>query len=318
MSTTTALRPRTRTFVWGRRIALLLIATLLLGYLTICTIVANTLTVPRRNGVTMLPDVGWQYTSTPTSVGLAYEDVAFPARGGDANIRAWFIPAEKDAPAIMVVHGKDGCRTCEFQHNGLHFAQAMHARGFALLMLDLRGHGESSDAHFTFGIKERRDILGGYDWLRSQGVARIGLQGMSMGAASSIGAAADEPGIAALVADSSFATIRPVLAQEFPKASGLPGFFLPGALAMTRFTAGTNIGASRPVDEIGRIAPRPVLLIHTKTDKLIPYTNAEQLAAAAPGAALWITGGTGHVRSFTFDQPAYVERVATFFAAALR
>jgi alpha/beta superfamily hydrolase len=58
----------------------------------------------------------------------------------------------------------------------------------------LRGHGQSADAPFTFGIYERRDVEGAIDWLKSQGFesGKIGVLGVSMGAASVIGAAAGD------------------------------------------------------------------------------------------------------------------------------
>jgi pimeloyl-ACP methyl ester carboxylesterase len=236
---------------------------------------------------------------------------------------SWFIPAAADTErkqAIIFVHGKDGCRTCEFQGNALRFAAAMQQRGFAMLMIDLRGHGQSDDARFTFGIDERRDIEGAVDWLLAQGFqpGSIGLLGVSMGAASSIGAAADEPAIGALVSDSAYAEIYSIMEREFPRQSGLPGFFLPGVSFMTRFVAGQDLAAARPVDEIARIAPRPVFVIHATGDKLISADHAEQLAHASNGSQLWIIDGPGHARTYAVEPRQYVERVATFFSSSLR
>jgi cephalosporin-C deacetylase-like acetyl esterase len=44
-------------------------------------------------------------TDTPASVGLAYEDVSFPATDG-VRLRGWFVPAGRQpAPTIVWVHG---------------------------------------------------------------------------------------------------------------------------------------------------------------------------------------------------------------------
>ena len=47
-------------------------------------------------------------------------------------------------------------------------------RGFGVLLMDLRDHGDSEgdDARFAGGSEEYLDVLGGWDWVRAQGAAR--------------------------------------------------------------------------------------------------------------------------------------------------
>lgn len=295
------------------RTLITLVLLLLLLYGGLATVVATTLTIPVRIALSGNPQ---------QTLGLRYEAVSFPARGEAIMLGGWFIPAPVEAPpgrVIIMVHGKDGCRTCGFNGQMLRLAGALQQRGFNILLMDLRGHGGSGDGRFTFGLRERHDIEGAVDWLLARGFApgRIGLLGESMGASSSIGAAADEPAIGALVADSAYAELMPVLEQEFPRASRLPGFVLPGAMLAGQVIVGEDIARSRPIDEIGRIAPRPVLIIHAKGDELIPVAHAYLLAAAA-GVEPWIIPGNGHVDTYPHEPRQYVERVATFFEAGLR
>lgn len=293
------------------RAALVLAATLAVVYFALGLVIANALTVPRREPLGPDPRV---------ALGLPFEEARFTARGEPIELGGWFVPAPAGSPAraIILVHGKDGCRSCAFDKTSIGLVGALQARGFAVLMMDLRGHGGSGDGRFTFGLRERRDIEGAVDWLIGRGFApgRIGLIGESMGAASAIGAAADEPAIGALVADSSYAELVPVLAQEFPKVSGLPGFLLPGAVLMGRLVVGEDIAASRPIDEIGRIAPRPLLIVHAADDPVISVEHARRLAAAA-GVEPWIMAGDSHTDTFSHDPAAYAARVGTFFDEAL-
>lgn len=301
-------RTRVRPFVWVVSLG----ALLLVLYLVLGAVIASVLTVPRR-----VPLEG----DPRTTLGLPFEEVQFSARGEPIQLSAWFIPPPAGASsdrAIIMVHGKDGCRTCGFDGTALDLAGALHAQGFGMLLLDLRGHGASGDGRFTFGLRERRDIMGAVDWLLARGIppGRIGLLGESMGAASSIGAAADEPAIGALVADSSYAELLPVLEQEFPKVSGLPSWLLPGAMLMGRLVVGEDIAGSRPVDELARIAPRPLLLIHASGDDVIAVEHARQLGAVA-GVEPWILAGTSHTDTFTHAPERYVAQVAAFFSAAM-
>lgn len=305
----TSARPRPRI----ARIVGLLAAVLLSLYLAVSTVIALVLTVPRRAPLEGNPQL---------TLGLPFEDVRLVARGEPVELAAWFIPAAGEAPpgrAIIMVHGKDGCRTCGYGESALQLAGRLRERGFSVLMLELRGHGQSGDGRFTFGIRERHDVEGAVDWLLARGFApgRIGLLGESMGGATSIGAAADEPAIGALVADSAYAELMPVLEQEFPKVTGLPALLVPGAVLLSRLVVGEDIGRSRPIDEIGRIAPRPVMLIHAAGDPVIAADHTRRLAAAA-GVEPWILPYDGHVATFPNRPDEYADRVAAFFAAALK
>lgn len=167
----------------------------------------------------------------------------------------------------------------------------------------------------SFGLAERRDILGAVDWLMAQGfhAGSIGVLGVSMGAASAIGAAAEDPAIGALVADCSYAEIEPPMQRHWSAASGLPDIFLPSTLFMGQFVLGMDLTTARPVAEIDDIAPRPVLIIHGNADAFTPVEHGRALAAAAPEAEYWEVSGAGHARSYEVNPQQYVDRVAAFF-----
>ncbi len=296
-----------------RRMAISATATLIMLlvtiYLGISTYAASVVTLPQRDAI----------VDTPADFGARFDEVRFPARGGDVEIAGWYLPQPETSRAVILVHGKDSSRSTEFQGRFSEFAAQLHKRGFAVVMIDLRGHGASGDARFSFGLAERRDILGAVDWLITQGFrpGSIGVLGVSMGAASAIGATAEEPAIGALVADCSYADIRPLMERHWTKASGLPDIFLPSTLFMGRFVLGMDLTTARPVTEIDDIAPRPVLIIHGDADAFTPVEHGRALAAAAPTAEYWEVPGAGHARSYEVDPQRYVERVAGFFAQHL-
>jgi len=295
---------------WLLRLLLGFFCLFVTAYLGIAGFTANSLTTP---GHRKLPN-------TPQTYNTAYENITFTARIDQTRISAWFLPAQASKKAIIFVHGKGQCRACEFSGVSTQLGVALAQRGLNVLMLDLRGHGESGDGRFTFGLRERRDVEGAVDWLEKRGFkpGQLGLLGVSMGSATSIGTTADEPAIGALVADSSYADFSSILEKEFPAASGLPSFFLPPALLISTFLTGENIQNARPIDEIGKIAPRPILIIHAKDDGLIPLEHAKRLyAAAGSNAELWIIPGKKHVDTFPYDQKAYADRVAKFFEEKL-
>lgn len=295
---------------WAVRLLVVVVGILVVVYVGLSFVVANVISVPPRQALVGDPK---------TTYGLEYEDITFPARTDGLDISAWFLPATESDRAIVLVHGKGQNRTLEFGARYLECAAALHEHDFAVVMLDMRGHGKSGDSRFTYGIREKRDVLGAVDWLRARGFAagHIGVLGVSMGAASSIGATADEPAIGALVSDSSFAEFFPIVEGSFTNESGLPGFFLPPSLLALRVLTGEDIRSLRPVEDMATIPPRPVLIIHAQGDSLIPVSHAHQLAEAAPGSQVWIIDIQDHARTYNADPDEYVRRVVEFFDAGL-
>src|SRR5690606_14279620 len=175
--------------------------------------------------------VGWNLThpaprpldSDPSAVGLAYETVTFAAADG-VTLRGWFLPAQDSPRTIIVAHGYTSNRLMS-SFPALELARSFVESGFNVLLFDMRGHGESDGDVTTLGFHEVKDISGAVDWLKSQRpgrAERIGLLGGSMGASTSILAAANDPRIEAVAADSPFSDLRDYLTANMPVWMGLP------------------------------------------------------------------------------------------------
>jgi pimeloyl-ACP methyl ester carboxylesterase len=219
-----------------------------------------------------------------------------------------------------MVHGWNASRTNGFNHHFLDLAQALHQAGFSVLMIDLRGHGQSADAHFTFGRLERRDVLAAIDYLLARGhqSGKIGLIGTSMGAAGVIGAAAEDQAVGAVATDSLFAEIYPVVKGLWVKQSGLPMIFLFPTRWMFFVENGYDLASARPIDEIGKIAPRPLLLINCQQDTYIPLEQFQRLREAAPWAQTWSVQECRHAEIYEFVPKEYDQKMVTFFEAGLQ
>jgi len=73
-----------------------------------------------------------------------------------------------------------------------------------------------------------------------------------------------------------------------------------------------------PEERIGKLAPRPVLIIHGTRDYLITPRHAERLyQAAGEPRALWWAEGSEHAQA-RFDHPdAFYPLVVNFFLEAI-
>jgi pimeloyl-ACP methyl ester carboxylesterase len=297
------------------KVALMTVCITVMVCLGIPILAAHLLSTPQRHPLSV--DI------TPRTLGIEFENVRFPARGDDIGISGWFIPCGQSRKAIVFVHGKDANRTLEFDPDldddipGIftELAVSLNKKGFALLMIDLRGHGQSGQARFGFGRTERFDVLGAVDWLLLRGYRpdSIGVLGESMGAATTIGAASIDGRIQAVVANSSFAELAPLVEQSWGSVTHLPGLFLPMTNWIGRHWFGCDIDTTRPVDEIATIH-RPVLLIHGDSDPVIPVEHSRKLKKAAGGfAELWECRSDKHLGSYFVDAQAYADKVALFF-----
>ncbi|HEX5591137.1 MAG TPA: alpha/beta fold hydrolase, partial [Candidatus Limnocylindrales bacterium] len=199
-------------------------------------------------------------------------DVRFPARD-DAAITiagSWYpVEAGLDAPTVILVHGLGGCR---HGARDLLASGMLHRAGIAVLMVDLRDHGDSSheDDRFAGGTDEYRDVLGGWDWLRHQGVPerRIGLLGFSLGAATAMIAMGQEPRVAAIWADSAYGDIREAIKDEMDR-NGYPAILIPGGLLAARVLGGDDLDSHSPLETTTLLDGRPLALTHGLLDERI-------------------------------------------------
>ena len=273
--------------------------------------------------------------ATPASLGLQFKYVTFPSRVDQVQLKGWYIPGVlpnghlTSQRTIIMVHGK-GANRADKSAGLLNLSGELARHGFAILAFDMRGTGESPSAPLSLGYFEQRDVLGAVDFLRSGPIPYpalgrthiIGGWGVSMGAATLLMATAQEPAIRAVVSDSAYADIIPILEREVPKGGHLPPSFTPGALIAANVLYGMDFYAVRPVDIVASIAPRPLFFIHGTSDTFIPASNMNILAAAArtvPDAHIqtWLVPGARHAQSFNTEGAVYVDRVVAFYNATL-
>jgi fermentation-respiration switch protein FrsA (DUF1100 family) len=295
-------------------IVAVILVLLVVFYLAICTyaILEVTKTGSDENPKPLEP--------TPADFGLNYMDVRFPARNDGLEIAGWFIPNEGSDNAIILVHGRHENRASAMEGTYPQFAAALHEAGFAVLMIDVRGHGQSAPARYDFGLKAKNDVLGAVDWLLAQGFPHgyIGAMGISLGGGAVNYAAAEEPAIGAIVGDSTYSDLNPIIEAQWQEESGLPNFFLPGVFLMHRILFGFDLQDAVPLEAIRTSEPRPYLVVHCKVDDMVSIDQAEAMAAAVPNADFWyIEDGCEHAQINTVMPEEYEAHIIPFFVKSL-
>ena len=252
---------------------------------------------------------------SPEDQGLSYEDVAF--RNADGLVlRGWFIPAPAsaggNAPAIVYGHGNATDR-----RHWLPIAGAVHDAGFAQLLFDFTGRGESDGEVITLGFHEARDLRAGLDFLAARPEVdplRLALAGRSMGAVAAIYEAADDARVKAVVLDSPYADLPALLGRAIHERH-LPAFLVrPLLMRFAGWRANYDPSSVRPVEVIRRVRA-PILLLHGEADTVIPFDDAKALERAATGPLLLVPlPGLDHN---TPRPPEYDARILAFLARSL-
>lgn len=296
---------------WKTRRRMAMAFTVILLFLALIYLAIGAYTVGE---VTKIGDHA-QYDDTPAIFGLEYQDVRFSARGDDMQIAAWYIPNNESTRAVILVHGRNASKQNAISGKIVELGAALHEAGFSVMMIDLRGHGESEGERYSFGVYERRDVLGAVDFLLSKGFSsgNIGVLGISMGGGTAIGAASEEPAIGALVLDSTFADLNPLIEEQWENESGLPKFFLPGVFLMNGLIYGYDLTAIQPSEEIVLFAPRPILIIHCTTDEIVGMWHPKTLIEAVPYAETSYFDACNHAEIYRDYPNEYKALVIPFF-----
>ena len=205
----------------------------------------------------------------------------------------WLPPPRPDAPVLLYLHG------ARWDVRGsAPRMRRMHELGFAVLGIDYRGFGRSTNM-LPSETLAAEDARVAWDWLAQQHPqARRFVFGHSLGAAIAVNLAADVPDEAGLIIEGSFPSTRAVL------AASSWGWLPVSALITQHFDAAARIA------DIGS----PVLVVHGSSDTLISPALGRSLyeLAVAPKRFLLVQGGAHH-NTNSVGQQRYREALAEFF-----
>jgi pimeloyl-ACP methyl ester carboxylesterase len=205
-----------------------------------------------------------------------------------------------EGPAALLVHGWGG-------HAGqmTELVAPLVRAGFEAVAIDLPGHGASAGArssivHFARAIKAAARHLGGVDVL----------------IAHSFGAAG-----ATLALSRGLPARRAVFLAPPARFEGIWARFREGfgislpvwqrLVRRSELWLGVPFNGIAPVELAPRLS-QPLLVLHDRGDRELPYAEGAELAAAWPGAELRPLQGLGHLR--LLKDPACIHEAVCFVA----
>jgi pimeloyl-ACP methyl ester carboxylesterase len=232
----------------------------------------------------------------------------------DVELAAWFAPGAPGGGAALLLHGLGGTR-----REMLARALWLRAQGCAVLLCDLRGHGESSATRVSFGLREREDALAALRELRRLAPGeRVAAIGRSLGGAALL-FAAEELEVDALVLESVYAALDDATADRLELHLGAWARPLAGALLLqSRWWLGASAQEFRPAARAAHLRA-PTLLLVGDRDRHAPERASRAIAAAAPQgiARLHVVRGADHADLYAYDPAGYEAVVGAFLAEGL-
>ena len=204
--------------------------------------------------------------------------------------------AQRQVPlaTVLILHGLNGSSEWTAAH-----AACLANAGFRCVLIDLRGHGESTGDTVSFGKFEAADIREALTRLQADGTISgpLILMGCSLGGSVALMAACEPTPVAAVsvaavpvaavIAIAPFAHVGDVAPHFAHRFAGWWTWLVTDGLTRNTIAAMGRLGGFDPLaDSPLAWAPRvqvPVLLIHGADDDLVPAEQSAQLAQALGG-----------------------------------
>lgn len=251
----------------------------------------------KQSSLVFLPEMDRGFRASPADIGLPFTALKL-ATGDGETLDGWFVPAGTrpgERGLIIFFHGNAG----NIGHR-LDYLRMFHALGLATLMLDYRGYGLSSGSPSEAGTY----LDAAAAWRHATQdlgfpANRIVLFGESLGGGVAAHLAAENRP-AALVLASTFTSVPDLGAELYP--------LLPIRL-LARIRYDTRARLSQ--------VACPVLVIHSRSDDIIPFVHGQRLFAAAHPPKQFLELQGGHNDGFVFGRDDWIRKLDAFLQQAL-
>jgi uncharacterized protein len=266
-----------------------------------------------------LVPIGLAYITTHTAravvpenqLGVPHEDVAFTTSDG-LKLRGWYIPSRNGA-AVIAFPGRNGPQRQ---------ARMLARHGYGVLLFDRRGEGQSEGEPNSWGWSGERDVKAAIAFLQRRPDVdreRIGGIGLSVGGEMMLEAASETGELRAVVSEGAGArAFSDEMDFDAPATGQAMGAIISGIKVAAISVFANQTPPPNLKDVVGRIAPRPVMLIAAPHSGHGEELNRGYHRAAGEPKTLWEIPESKHVGGIRARPAEYERRVVGFFDRALR
>lgn len=241
-----------------------------------------------------------------------HEDVWIRSHDG-LKLHGTYFPGESSNKIIIGFHGY----TSKGMSDYIGLSNYYLRRGYQMLLVDERAHGESEGTYVGFGCPDRQDAM---RWIRHVENklgkdCKIWLHGTSMGGATVLmtSGLALPPSVKGIISDCAFTDAWEVFSHVLKTQYHMPAFpIMDIANQMTVSRAGYSLRECNSAEEVKK-AKVPILLIHGDADTFVPCSMCKEIyEACASQKEMVIIRGAGHCESFYKNQHLYEDTLTAF------
>ncbi len=240
---------------------------------------------------------------------LGFREITFQSRDG-LTLFGRFLRSRNHA-TILLLHPLGSSN-----NDMLLYAGFLAKAGYGVFMIDLRAHGSSDGDTSTYGLREAEDVAGAVDYLLHRldvNGQKIGALGISLGAQAALRGALKADCIRALVLEG----LGPATLNDYGRSTSLWHWMNYPFCWIYYFVYQFMIGGKdlSVIETIGRLAPRPILLIASGEKDI--YFNRIFFEAAGEPKELWELPNGEHGAAILQNSGLYAQRVVEFFDKVL-
>lgn len=247
-----------------------------------------------------------------------HNDVFINSEDG-LKLHGTYFPVGDEKKVVICFHGY----TSEGMKDYIALSNYYEKRGFSLLLVDERAHGQSEGEYIGFGCLDRIDALG---WIKMI-VDKCGedvqilLHGTSMGGATVLMTSGLQlpRQVKGIVSDCAFTSPKYVFTHVLHSMYHLPAFpVIQVADLINKKRAGYGMDECNAAREVKK-AKVPILMIHGDADTFVPCSMCEEIYenCASPKKKLIIKGAS-HAESYYKDTQAYENALNEFIGGVIQ
>lgn len=241
-----------------------------------------------------------------------HEDVWIRSDDG-LKLHATYFPGKQTDKIVIGFHGY----TSKGMSDYIGLSNYYLRRGYGMLLVDERAHGESEGTYIGFGCLDRMDALKWIQYVIDKlgSDCEIWLHGTSMGGATVLMASGLTlpSNVKGIISDCAFTSAWEVFEHVLKSQYHMPAFpVLSIADQMVKSRAGYSLKECSSAETVKK-AKVPILMIHGDADTFVPCTMCRQIyMACASKKEMLIIEGAGHCESFYKDPERYQEKLTAF------
>lgn len=251
------------------------------------------------------------YTDPQILLGLDYKEIEFQTED-NLKIKGWLVRSDGNKATVILCHG-----IFASMDDRIDCIPFLHQAGYNVVTFDFRNHGRSEGKITTLGYYERLDLRAAVNFIvENKDLSdKIIVWGVSMGSATGLLEASENPHINGVISESSFLSFQQTLSRHGKLLYGIPPFPM---VYLTMFWMRIRTGM-KPyqvdlIKAVRKLENTYLLFVGSEEDDRILAEDARKLfdECQSKHKDIWITKIGQHAGIYYDNQAEYEKRVLQF------